>query len=250
MQAKNIDEVISILEGIIEETKQSQNTMGYFAALYQKVTCKVKEGIEQGIFEDNERMERLDVIFANRYLKAYSLFSQNKTPDQSWSAAFVVHDDYWLIVLQHLLLGMNAHINLDLGIAAAEISKGQPIENLKNDFDKINEILASLVKEVENELSTIWPTLKKVLKWTKKLDTFLINFSMELARDGAWKFAVLLSETQEDNWKNTINDRDLSVTKKASIVTKPGWIVSLIFKIIRIGEKGSIQDKISILEQK
>ncbi|WP_408024472.1 DUF5995 family protein [Tenacibaculum sediminilitoris] len=34
------------------------------------------------------------------------------------------------MVLQHLLIGMNAHINFDLVIVAAEVSKGQNIQNL------------------------------------------------------------------------------------------------------------------------
>jgi len=39
-------------------------------------------------------------------------------------------------------------------------SKGHPIDKLHGDFNKINEVLASLVNEVENDLAEIWPTLK------------------------------------------------------------------------------------------
>ena len=67
-------------------------------------------------------MEKLDVIFANRYIKAYYQYQTQQPASKTWEAAFVEADNYWIIVLQHLLLGMNAHINLDLGIAAAQIS--------------------------------------------------------------------------------------------------------------------------------
>lgn len=43
---------------------------GYFAVLYRKVTAKVKEGIAAGFFDDPGPMERLDVLFADRYLDA------------------------------------------------------------------------------------------------------------------------------------------------------------------------------------
>ncbi|HTI94128.1 MAG TPA: DUF5995 family protein, partial [Puia sp.] len=68
MKATTIDEVLSQLSGIIAESRQAGDRCGFFAALYYKVTAKVKEGIEKGQFEDGARMEKLDVLFANRYL--------------------------------------------------------------------------------------------------------------------------------------------------------------------------------------
>jgi hypothetical protein len=249
MQATTIDEVISFLDQIIEENKKIPSTMGYFAALYQKVTCKVKEGISNDFFDDNPRMERLDVIFANRYLQAYTEFKNDTKPSESWELAFKEADNYWLIVLQHLLLGMNAHINLDLGIAAAEVMKGKNIDDLKGDFDKINVILGELVEDVEHELSLIWRTLAKIIKVTEKFDTILIDFSMKLARDGAWKYATALAAAPATDWPQLISKRDRKVAEKAQIVVDPGFLIKLILKIIRLEERGTIQTKIEILEK-
>ncbi len=243
-----IDEVLAALDNIIQESKDDQSPLGYFAALYRKVTQKVKDGIAEGFFEDGPRMERLDVIFASRYIDAYNEYQSGEKPTISWIKAFDLSKKYWPIVLQHLLIGMNAHINLDLGIAAAEVMKGKNIEDLKGDFDKINEVLASLVGDVEKDLSQIWPTLSKILKWTGKFDTFLINFSMELARDGAWNFAVKFANTPEDQKIDLIKTRDQSVADIGKLVINPGWIVSLVFKIIRLGEKGTVGDKIQDMQ--
>jgi hypothetical protein len=249
MQATTVDEVIAFLDQIIEENKEIPNTMGYFAALYHKVTCKVKEGVENHFFDDNPRMERLDVIFANRYLQAYTNFKNDVPTSKSWLAAFDEADNYWFIVLQHLPLGMNAHINLDLGIAAAEVMKGKNIEDLKDDFDKINVILGELVQDVEKELSLIWTFLAKIIKVTEKFDTILIDFSMKLARDGAWKYAKLVANSPETTWSQLITERDEKVTKKARIVINPGFLIKILFKIIRLEERGSIKTKIEILEK-
>ena len=243
-----IDDVIEILGDIIEESKVTKNPLGYFAALYKKVTIKVKEGIENNYFDDGPRMEKLDVIFASRYIDAYYAYQKSQPVTKSWQVAFDLSKKYWPIVLQHLLIGMNAHINLDLGIAAAEVMEGKDIQNLKGDFDKINEVLSSLVADVEKDLSEIWPTLKKILKWTGKIDDFLIDFSMEVARDGAWKFAVEFAGTPERDQPALIVSRDESVAKIAKLITNPGFIVSSIFKIIRLGEKGSVAQKISDME--
>ncbi|WP_442265264.1 DUF5995 family protein [Tenacibaculum sp. ZS6-P6] len=242
-----IDDVINTLENIITESKQTSSTLGYFAALYKKVTIKVKEGIAEGFFDDGPRMEKLDVIFATRYIDAYYNFKKNIPITQSWEKAFNLSEKFWPIVLQHLLIGMNAHINLDLGIAAYEVTKGENIESLKNDFNKINTILSSLVSDVENDLATIWPFLRKILKLTSKFDNFLVNFSMEIARDGAWGFAENLANSPKNQIQILITKRDHNVSEIASLITNPGIIANIIFGIIRLGEKGSIPQKINDL---
>ncbi len=244
---KTIQEVIDQLQEIIEKTKIDKSPLGYFAALYQKVTIQVKEGIANGVFDDGPRMEKLDVIFANRYLKAYYAWEEKKTVTKSWEVAFSRGNDYWPIVLQHLLIGMNAHINLDLGIAAAEVSEGASIMELKDDFDRINDVLAKLVNEVQEELSRIWPTLKKILKWTGKADDFFVDFSMQLARDGAWKFAVELSSKSSNQIIQSITERDIKVAGNASFVFPKNRVIRMLLGIVRIGEKGTVKEKIETL---
>lgn len=246
-QANTIEEVIVLLEEIITQSKVNQSPLGYFATLYHKVTVKVKEGIATGTFQDGPRMEKLDVIFANRYLKAYYQYKHKEDCSECWHFAFKKSDYYWPIVLQHLLLGINAHINLDLGIAAAQVCPGDSIHDLKKDFDKINEILASLVEEVEKALSEVWPRLKTILKYTNSVDTYLINFSMQTARDGAWKYALELAPRNTEAMNLAITTRDVKVRKIAELVSNPGYIASGVFKIIRLFERGSVSEKIEIL---
>ena len=74
MQAQTIDDVIDQLDDIILWAKVSTSRLGYFAALYRRVTIKVKQGIADGLFTDGKRMEHLDVVFANRYLDAFSAY--------------------------------------------------------------------------------------------------------------------------------------------------------------------------------
>jgi len=247
LQINSINEVISYLDEIIQETGQNNNTLGYFAALYRKVTLKVKEGISNNFFEDGQRMEKLDIVFAKRYLDAYYSWQKNEEVTKSWQKAFELSHSYWPIVLQHLLIGMNAHINLDLGIAAAEVSKNKNINDLENDFNRINQILSSLVNEVQNDLSKMWPTLEKILQKTKKADDYLVDFSMELARNGAWKFAKSISEIPVKNINTLINDRDFKVAKKAGLIINPGLMASVLFKIIKLGERGAIKERIKDL---
>jgi hypothetical protein len=246
-QVKTIDEIILLLENIVVKSIEHNNPAGYFAALYQKVTIHVKEGIASGFFDDGPQMEQLDVAFAKRFLQAFDDYQKNKLVTEVWKKTFDLSDKYWPIVLQHLLMGMNAHINLDLGIAAAETSKGQELKKIENDFNKINKILSILVHEVEDDLSVVWPALKFILKWTGKIDDYLVDFSMKLARDGAWKFACNLALLPENEIETSIAERDHKIANKVNIILKPGLIPILALRIIRITERGKISDKIQKL---
>ena len=247
-KANSIDEVIYILDKIILESENNSDTIGYFSALYRKVTIKVKEGINNNFFDDGPRMEKLDVVFANRFLKAYYLHRNKEPITNSWRKVFDLSTKYWPIVLQHLLMGMNAHINLDLGIAAVEVSGSNNINDLENDFNKINEILSSLVIDVQQDLGKIWPTFKAVLKLTGKMDDFLVDFSMKLARDGAWKFAKSIADLSDDKLDPAIKLRDSKVAQKTELITNPGFVAVAIFRMIRLGERGSVSEKIAHLK--
>ena len=172
MQAQTIEGVIRDLEQIIANAEKEESRLGYFAALYLAVTKSVKREVDKGpgksVFQDVKRMERLDVIFANRYLDAFSKFKKGEMTTRSWEVALKGASYFSPIVLQHLFVGMNAHIMLDLGIAAVEVVRefDQPIEALEDDFNEINKILAALVQRVETEISIVWPPLKWILKIT------------------------------------------------------------------------------------
>ena len=247
--ANTIDGVIEILEYIIQYSEKSNDPSGYFAALYQKVTIKVKEEIANNYFDDGPRMEQLDVLFANRYIDAWVAYQAGTPISACWLKAFELATDYWPIVLQHLLLGMNAHINYDLGISAAEVSKGKKLDALHDDFNRINEILSSLVHEVQDNLSVVWPALKYILKWSGKVDDYLVDFSMNLARDGAWKFATELSETTDEALNACLNSRDQRVAKKVSVVMQPGLIASAVLLLVRLTERGTVAQKIGKLKR-
>lgn len=248
MIAETLDAVIEQLDQIILQSKEKQDPLGYFAALYRTVTVTVKQKLGTGYFDDDARMEELDVVFANRYLQAYFDHIEEEPITLSWKKTFDEASNRKLIVLQHLLLGMNAHINLDLGVAAAEITTKDTLHGLQGDFNRINDILSSLVDEVQNDLVRIWPFLLKILKFFKKVDDFLIDFSMNVARDGAWKFATELSGQSPEEVKTMIENRDIKIAELAKSITDHGFLVRSLFWIIRISEKGDVASRIEALE--
>ncbi len=244
---KSIDEVIEHLNKILDQTIHEKNPLGLFAALYQKVTLKVKEGIAQGRFEDGPRMEKLDVIFANRYLEAYYQYKAGQQPTLSWKVAFDAAQRSDLILLQHLFVGMNAHINLDLGIAAADVCPGVSIEKIKNDFVEINKLLFELIEEVQGSISKVSPFLGLIDLLGKDKDEQLAKFSMKGARDHAWLVAQRLAFVDQSGRAEAIQSTDLYVVELNKLILKPSRFVQIINWIIRLAESKDVEKNIKAL---
>lgn len=124
MNPSSIADVVADLSAIVDDARVRGDRRGLFAALYRRTTIVVQRGIEAGRFEDPERMEELDVRFAIRYFEAVDAFERGGVPTRPWAYAFERVADPEPSVLQHLLLGMNAHIALDLAISTCETSRG------------------------------------------------------------------------------------------------------------------------------
>ena len=150
-----IDVVIQQLDDIINENVLENNYICIFAYVYRRTTLD--------LFEDSSRMEKLDVIFASLYIHAFRKFKAGEETSKSWEFAFRAKDRK-LSLIQHIMLGMNAHINLDLSIAAAEVSNGEHIIELKSDFMTINHILAELTQTMQRSLGKVSFLLKVLPK--------------------------------------------------------------------------------------
>ncbi|QBG49339.1 hypothetical protein EGM51_17335 [Verrucomicrobia bacterium S94] len=193
-------------------------------------------------------MERLDIIFANRYIQACHASLTGQVPSQSWVNAFDAAHRWRPIVLQHLLMGMNAHINLDLGIAAAETVPPEQLPDLKADFGRINDVLASLVDQVQQELAEIWPILRILNRLLGQVDNAIVNFSMGKARDAAWAFAEELAPLTAEGHSESIALKDARVAEFSRVILHPDVKLSIVLFLIRLGERGSTRDHIRILE--
>ena len=247
-EARTIDDVLVRLDDIIAEAKRDGSRLGYFPALYRKVTRSVQARIASDFFEDGARMEHLDVVFANFYLEAYDQHTRGERPSEVWRFAFEVTGQSWPIVLQHLLLGMNAHINLDLGVAAFRSVGPSGLPALHDDFNRINEVLASLVGDVQDELADIWPALGVLGRFLGSVDDDIVNFSMDRARDCAWDFAQRLASLDVQAQEAEIRRQDANMLDLARRVRYPGLLLSTATKIVRLGERGSVREIIEVLE--
>jgi hypothetical protein len=247
MSCTTIDDVIDQLAELIREARASKSRLGYFPALYRRVTIEVKEGIKSGRFQNGVRMEALDVRFANRYLDALETYQTGGKPSKSWEIAFRKAEDRNLTILQQLLLGMNAHINLDLGIAAAETAPGNDIYSLETDFIEINLILSSLVDDVQKRIAKVSPWVRIMDFFGMRKDELIADFSMKQARTAAWKSAVRIASLQGREKEEEIDRLDKKTALFARLIQAPKLIkYRLAMKSIGLAES---KDVTRILDQ-
>ena len=243
-----ISEVLQRLEAIIQECRAEQSALGYFPALYYRMTEAVQTGIAQGVFENGARMEQLDVRFAQRYIDAYDAYRAGKHLTQSWRLAFEATKDDNVTVFQHLILGMNAHINLDLSIAAAQTRTRDAIFGLHDDFNKINDVIRNLVDPMQEKLAEIWLPFRLLDRLLRTEDEGWINFSIDVARGAAWKAATVLAFAPDmQAEKKLIQDLDVIVASIGKGVLHPGFWISSGLWLMRRWEKGTTAEKIDVL---
>lgn len=246
LPAKTIDEVLVQLDDIIDQTVASNNLLCAFAYIYRRTTQKIKDAMEADRFEDAKRMEKLDVTFANLYIQAFHSFQFSKKIPSSWEYSFKAINQR-ISLVQHILLGMNAHINLDLSVAAASIAKGKEIIELKNDFMIVNNILAEMTDMMQKELGKVSKIMNLLDIFGFRKDEKIINFSIKKARDFAWLNAMELAIMDDKGRNNRIEEIDIRVLELSKMIkTPPVKLLALILKIISLFE---IKDPKKVIEK-
>lgn len=246
--ASNIDEVLALLAPTIADCAARRDPLGYFPALYRQVTLRVKAGIEQGFFDDGPRLDRFDALFANRYFTAYDAYRSGGTPSKSWQAAFDATRSGQMIILQDLLVGINAHINLDLGVVTGETFQGAELAGFHTDFNRINQILATLVPPVEAVIARFSPLFGILEKLGGQDAMKALNFSLDTARDDAWLHATLIALQPPTIWPLTIRTIDRKVALLGRLITQPGGLVNRALELIRDTESRDVPAIIAALD--
>jgi hypothetical protein len=204
-----IDGVIAELESIIASSIASQSRLGYFAALYKRMTMAVRDAINAGKFQDAARMERLDIAFASRYLDARDQYFAGELQGQAWLQAYEAAGQSRYTVLQQLLIAINPHVMIDLGVAAARTCPGTAIIGLEQDFNTINAVIASLFPLIDAELDELSPFENRVdHSFLGFIKDDAIRCAIDEGRKSSWAFAVSLAQLDLPAQTFVIGQRD------------------------------------------
>jgi hypothetical protein len=242
-----IGEVLAELASIVDWARANRSRIGYFAAMYRMVTLRVNAAIDAGEFEDAERMRRLVEVFARRYLTAFDQFHTGRQCGAGWEVSFTATRRWRPIVIQQLLTGINVHINLDLGIAAASVAPGAELEALHRDFVTINDILGDMIDGFVQQVHRVSPWIGLLDRIGGRTDRVLIRFSIERARDEAWSLATRLASMDRTQWDPTVAVRDDWTAGFGRFLLAPGRMLGIGLLLVRFRETNRVGRVIDVL---
>ncbi len=198
-ECASIDDVIARMRAINAELGPSDGVF-HFNRLYLQVTEEVLASLGGHAFESAAFMTRIDVVFANLYLRAYDRAQAGERPPAAWMPLFEARTRGGRVPLQFALAGMNAHINHDLPLAVvatcAELGLTPQDDTPEHrDFQRANSVLRDVEARIK---STFVSGLLAVLdRKLGQLDDEFCMDAIHLARDAAWAHAKRLWELSD-----------------------------------------------------
>lgn len=251
--AATVPGLIQTLAEFVAWCEANSSRLGYFAALYTRITKAVEAALVQGtVFQNNELMAQLDVVFANRYLAALNgYFHPEQFPGISgcWLTSFVGAEAAGDTVVQHMLSGVAAHIGLDLGIATQQVCGSQAnLRLFQGDFDQINTLLAQQVQAVLDEIDAVSPLLADLYQLLGKNELALIDDSLGGSREVAWTLATALAGQPPAQQALTIAAQDALVAALIATLLAPPEPLEGVAQIVAREENSDISQVVAHLQ--
>ncbi len=200
---------------------------GYFPALYSRVTRRIGASIEDGAFQDGPGLDRFATRFASHYVAVHDRVRGPQCWQASWNAAA----DPRLLIVQHLLLGINAHVNYDLPRAVVEVADERgDLLSIRHDFDAVNDVLAATYVDVVKDLD-------RVSRWVNSAARLggghAFNFSLAMARARAWQAATAMYPLPAEGRRTYAAQLDRLVSVLAFQITRPTPVLRSLFSLAR-----------------
>jgi hypothetical protein len=153
------------------------------------------------------------------------------------------------VLVQHLVVGVNAHINLDLAVASARLLPGDAIHGLKHDFDAVNEILAVELGRLQAALADLSPLLGTLDVVLGRLDEEIVGFNVQKARGEAWDAAVLLAHQPPDAQEVGERMLDRYAAGLARVALSPPFPLTAALDLLRATERTPVPETIRRLDR-
>jgi hypothetical protein len=171
-----------------------------FNRMYLDVTRQVDSRLGQGFFADPAFMTELDVAFANLYFDAADAAGNPATVPLAWRPLVERRAMPGIEPVQFALAGMNAHINHDLPVAMVNacttLATAPETGSHFADYQKVDGLLDAAEQSVRQSFESE-PELA-VDRHLSAVATLICNWSINSARDVAWKNCLLMWAVRHD----------------------------------------------------
>lgn len=193
------------MSALAESWEQCGDSRSIFLRCYGLMTQSMLAALRDDRFQDPQWVSELLHHFADYYFDALDRYEQGygNTP-QIWTHAHDASRERDLFVLQHLALGVNAHINYDLIFALADMllpewptASEQLRQQRYQDHCKVNAIIAETVDNVQDSVvEEQVPWFDLIDEVLGPIDEMLVSRLIANWRDEVWEQAVEVVEAQ------------------------------------------------------
>lgn len=199
--------VLEQMQSWIDRWENAQDRRAIFLSCYSMMTRNMLIALENGEFLDAVWVNDLLHRFADYYFIALDAY--DKQPDDSpavWRLAFETCPRRDVHVLQHLMLGVNAHINYDLVYVIVDMLQSEWSQ--LSDEDKVrryrdhchvNEVIFRTINAVQDQVVERYsPRMDIIDKGMFMLDEWLLGQLIEHWREEVWQHAIGLMSCTEN----------------------------------------------------
>ena len=217
----------SVVDKMMETVKKfeaNKDNRTIFLHCYSMMTANMLLAIEQNKFHDTQWVNQLLNRFADYYFNALTCYDCGEETPTVWKEVHKAAASKKLHVIQHLLLGVNSHINYDLVLTLydmlspewADLSDEMRVKRYQ-DHCSVNLIIGDTIDKVQDEVVEKYsPSMDVIDKLMGRLDEFLLLKLITAWRDKVWDHTqeLLVLEGEAERTKYIL-ELEKKVLKKA-----------------------------------
>lgn len=235
-----LDEALSALTVVDQTLREQHDRRAIFTTAYLVITGAINQRIKDSWFIDNEWVGQYAVCFANLYRHALLAYeSGDLALAKAWRFSFDTSAHNRGLLLQDLLLGVNAHINYDLALALHEVGIDPQRQERYRDHTAVNQVLQAATDRLQAQVCDLYAPILRVLDFAAgRWDEMLASFSVAKARENAWLTAVSLGNARDEQERNGLraglNDRAAVLSR---LLLSPNPVNPLLITALRQVER-------------
>ena len=218
--------VIERMTVLVDQWEAAHDRRAIFLGCYRLMTRNMLDAIAARRFHDSAWVSRLLQRFADYYFDALALYDQASTHTPPvWKLAHDAARHEEVMTFQHLLLGVNAHINYDLVFSLVELLAPEwdalsaaEREERHIDHRLVNRIIGETIDSVQDQI------IDRHSPWFKVIDKLL-------GPTDEWLTSHLITHWREEVWGNAVRYLALPDARERAIFRE-----QIEFAAVRRGE--------------
>ena len=196
--------LVERMQRFVHRWQAETDRRAIFLNCYMLMTGNVLLAIERGEFQDGEWVNRLLHRFADYYFRALEAYEADPSGSPAvWRITHRATATPGTATLQHLFLGVNAHINYDLVLTVADMLEAEWVDLAGDqrrqryaDHCRVNAVIARTIDVVQDDVvERAMPSMDLVDRFMGPLDEWLTSRLISRWRDEVWRNAVRYVES-------------------------------------------------------